>query len=612
MDRPLLRLALLALSPLSCAAGDGTEVATRDAGSPPRDTGAARDTGVRRDAPAAVDRPPVAMDAPPAAMDVPPVALDRPAAMDVPPVAVDRPAPIDLGAPVDLGRDAGSITLGDAWSPERDAGDPTPRDVDRVLGGAPSDSASRFGGAADPARAPSIVYPEDGTVLPPNLTGFEVHFRPGAGNDLFEVSLRGDRGALRVFTRCTVVADGCVLSLDEPAYAELARVAQPSGDVVLTVRATSAVGGGVGRSATRSLGVTNFDVRGGLYYWAASSGSINRYEFGRAGARTEPFLRGDPINCVGCHVLSRDGSRIMAGRFIPAPSATRIFDVTTRAPLSPDYGANFGTFSPDVRWLLTSDGNRLALRDPSNGNEVPGLAPGTAGSHPDWSRGGRSAVFSRPRTSFPIFGTPGHNGPADLFTIPWGGASFGAATTLVRADGTRNNNYYPSYSPDDAWVLFNRAAGNSNHNLDAQLWVVPAAGGSATHLARADLADSMGNSWPKWAPFVQRFHGEPLMWFTFSSRRDYGLRLRQQTREAPMRTTQLWMAAFRPGRVATAEASTPAFWLPFQSLSEGNHIAQWAEQVQRQGCTSDRDCVQAERCLPISTGAVAVYRCVVP
>ncbi|MBK8696157.1 MAG: hypothetical protein IPN17_28805 [Deltaproteobacteria bacterium] len=83
MDRPLLRLALLALSPLSCAAGEGTEVATRDAGAPPRDTGAARDTGARRDAPAAVDRPPVAMDAP-AAMDVPPVALDRPAAMDVP------------------------------------------------------------------------------------------------------------------------------------------------------------------------------------------------------------------------------------------------------------------------------------------------------------------------------------------------------------------------------------------------------------------------------------------------------------------------------------------------------------------------------------------------
>lgn len=216
MDRSLPALAVVSASLLACAAGDGTQVPVRDAGA------AARDTGVRRDAPATVDRPPVAMDVPPIARDVPPVAMDVPAvAMDVPPVAVDRPAPVDLGAPIDLGRDVGSITLGDAWSPERDAGDPTPRDVDRVVGGAPSDSAARFGGADDPSRAPSIVYPEDGTLLPPNLTGFEVHFRPGAGNDLFEVSLRGDRGALRVFTRCTVVADGCVLSLDEAAYAEL-------------------------------------------------------------------------------------------------------------------------------------------------------------------------------------------------------------------------------------------------------------------------------------------------------------------------------------------------------------------------------------------------------
>jgi hypothetical protein len=196
--------------------------------------------------------------------------------------------------------------------------------------------------------------------------------------------------------------------------------------------------------------------------------------------------------------------------------------------------------------------------------------------------------------------------------MPWSGASFGAATALVTASGARDNNYYPSYSPDDAWVLFNRAAGSSNHNIDAQLWVVPAGGGAPTHLARADPADAMGNSWPKWAPFVQRFHGEALMWFTFSSRRDYGLRLQQQGREAAMRTTQLWMAAFRPSRVAAAEASTPAFWLPFQSLAEGNHIAQWAEQVQRQGCTSDRDCVQAERCLPLPSGTLATYGCVVP
>lgn len=609
MVRPQAALVVLAVALAACAAQEGAPlVVGRDAGS------TVRDTGVRRDVPAAAtDRPAAATDVPAASIDVPPEPEDVPEPrMDVPVAPpIDRPATVDV-PPVDVGRDVGTgVVLGDAWSAERDAGDPTPRDVDVVGTGAPTDSAGRFGGTEEAGRAPTIVYPEEGTLLPPNLNGFEVHFRPGTGNDLFEVSFRGDRGTLRVFTRCTVVADGCVFGLNESAYGDLARVAQPSGNVTLSVRGTTAAGGGVGRSATRSLGVTNFDVRGGLYYWA-SSGSINRYEFGRPSARTEPFLRGDPINCIGCHVLSRDGSRIMAGRFIPGPAATQIFDVPTRRSLSPDYGANFGTFSPDVRWLLTSDGNRMALRDPVNGAEVPGLPGGPAGSHPDWARGGRSAVFSRPRTFFPILGTPGHQGPADLMVMPWNGSSFGAATTLVTASGTRDNNYYPSYSPDDGWVLFNRAAGTSNNNIDAQLWVVRSGGGAPERLARADLAEGVGNSWPKWAPFVQRYQGEQIMWFTFSSRRDYGLRLRQQTREVAMRTAQLWMAAFRPGRSGNPEASTPAFWLPFQALNEGNHIAQWAEQVQRQGCTSDRDCVQAERCLPVPFATMAQYACAVP
>ncbi|MEZ4408656.1 MAG: hypothetical protein R3A52_19615 [Polyangiales bacterium] len=602
----------------ACAAEQGTQVVPgRDAGA--RDTGSrdvATDRGAPSDAIAPVDVPATVdagegRDAPPA-MDAP-ATPDVPVAMDV---SSDRGAPVDLPAPLDLppadvGFDAGAVSLGDAWSAERDAGDPTPRDVDRVISPAPSDSASRLGGGDEPWRAPSIVYPEEGTILPPNLTGFEVHFRPGAGNDLFEVSLRGDRGALRVFTRCNAVADGCALSLDEAAYNELARVAQPSGDVTLTVRGTSASGGGVGRSVTRSIGVTNFDVRGGLYYWAAASGTINRFEFGRAGARAEPYLRGDPINCLGCHVLSRDGSRVMVGRFIPGPAATRIYDVPTRASLSADYGANFGTFSPDVRWLLTSNGSTLALRNPVNGAEVPGLPGPTAGTHPDWSRDGRRVVFARPRTSIPFLGTPGHDGPADLLTMAWSGTAFAAPTVLLAASGARNNSYYPSFSPDDAWVLFNRATGNSNNNIDAQLWVMPSTGGAPTRLANADLAEGMGNSWPKWAPFVQRYQGEPLMWFTFSSRRDYGLRLRQQSREAGSRTAQLWMAAFRPSRAASGDASAPAFWLPFQSMSEGNHIAQWAEAVQRMGCTSDADCNLQERCLPVEFSVAATrYGCV--
>ena len=130
---------------------------------------------------------------------------------------------------------------------------------------------------------------------------------------------------------------------------------------------------------------------------------------------------------------------------------------------------------------------------------VPGLAGGTTGSMPDWSPDGTQAVFSRPQVT-PPFGPTGHSGASDLMLIPWSGTAFGAATTLLRSTGI--NNYYPSFSPDNRWVLFNRANGESSSNLNAQLWVTPSTGGEPIRLTRADGGDANGNSWPKWTPFV--------------------------------------------------------------------------------------------------------------
>src|SRR5262249_31349865 len=44
--------------------------------------------------------------------------------------------------------------------------------------GAPNDAPGRFGGTIDPTRAPVILYPADGVLLPPNLNQFEFHFQP--------------------------------------------------------------------------------------------------------------------------------------------------------------------------------------------------------------------------------------------------------------------------------------------------------------------------------------------------------------------------------------------------------------------------------------------------
>lgn len=506
----------------------------------------------------------------------------------------------DTGGRADAGADAGPAVTEDVGVAVDRPPVQTLRDFIRP--GAPTDSPARFDGAEETTGAPSVVYPADETIIPPNLPSFEIHFERGAGNDLFEVSFAGPVTVARFYTRCVPLGGGCTLVLNETELAQVADAARGRGTVTVTVRGTRSADGStevgpVGRSAPVTLGVTLDPLRGAVYWWA-SSGSIVRYDMGTAGSRPEIFLRGGVVDCYGCHALSRDGTRIWAGRGpIPGLAPTPILDVASRNALGTPFNASFGSFSPDNTRYLASDGVRLALLDGANGRAVPGLAAGTPGSMPDWSPDGTRAVFSRPHVT-PPFGPTGHDGPSDLVLLPWSGTAFGAASMLLRST-TGVNQYYPSFSPDNRWVLFNRAHGGSSSNIGAQLWVTPAAGGEPIRLARADGGDANGNSWPKWTPFVERTGGEvdePLLWLTFSSRRDYGLRIRQQGRPAGERTTQLWMAAFRP-TTRGSDPSTPAFWLPFQNLDQGNHIAQWVPSLQRQECGTGMVCGNGETCI---------------
>lgn len=81
-------------------------------------------------------------------------------------------------------------------------------------------------------------------------------------------------------------------------------------------------------------------------------------------------------------------------------------------------------------------------------------------------------------------------------------------TNCILGDGssstvwTHEPEYYPSFSPDDAFVAFTRVAGNGNvySNADAEVFVVPASGGSALRLAANDAPDSSrSRMWPAWS-----------------------------------------------------------------------------------------------------------------
>jgi hypothetical protein len=463
--------------------------------------------------------------------------------------------------------------------------------------GAPPDAPGQFGGGHAGGPAPSLIYPDSGVIVPPNLNTMEVHYRPGSGQQLFELTFTGATIELAVYFPCTALADGCVWSPSQSTWDILATAGRGDAPLVYTLRGLDA-SQQLGAAAPRTIQFATDDVAGGLYYWAASAGTIMRYDFGLRLQTAEKFLttqQAGGTTCVGCHALSRDGRLIAVGTDIPGPATLTSLAVATRArqwstssgtgfPGFPGGdGANFFSFSPDDQQLVSSAGTNLVVRSASDGSGVTTVV--TNATMPDWSPDGMHIVFARAGQAAPA----ANPGVATGSIVQVQVGAWNATQTLVAAAG--DNNYYPAYSPDGDWVVFDRSANASDSfdQTDARLWVVASAGGAPVALANASPAPG-GDSWPKWSPVPHAYQAGPIHWLTFSSRRAYGLR--------GGGTSQIWMVGFDPQRAAVGlDPSFAAFWLPFQDPASGNHIAQWVEHVDRPPCNQGM-CAPGEICDP--------------
>jgi hypothetical protein len=344
-----------------------------------------------------------------------------------------------------------------------------------------------------------------------------------------------------------------------------------------------------------ALGISESIMLGGIYYWNAS-GSVVRYDFGKPNAPAEIFLMGFGTNCVGCHSLSSRGNMIAVGRGMPMPAMLEVLNVATKQAY---YSApsNFQAFSPDEAEIITSNGASLVWRD-SKSNTIKQPNPLVKkGTMPDYHPDLTMIVFSKP-SGFAMAGPGINNG--SLMLLPRAGDTWGQEQTLVATQNSDENNYYPAFSPDGSFVLYNYSADRNSYLApNSMVRLVKTTGGNPVALDRANVSDQVGNSWPKWAPFKQCHRGKKLLWYTVSSARDYGFRIVNGS--APTdpdagdpRKWQIWMAAIDVDKaLAGQDPSYPGFWLPFQDMDSGNHIAQWVEKVVRKPCNLDADCPSA-------------------
>jgi len=484
-----------------------------------------------------------------------------------------------------------------------------------VVNGAPSSAPQTFAGAVDDGTlAPTVAYPLDGALFPPNLSAADVQWKPAAGTSLFEVAFSAPSLDVRFYTTCTSIGatGACSLVPDGPTWGAIVATMKGGDPLTLTVRG---VGSAPGKAGTAKLAMqfASTAVEGGLYYFntksvtAQDGGTANpgiyRFDFDKQ--QHEPFFTAGV--CAGCHALSKDGTKLLAPictteRACQRPLQLAVVDVATKTVVTPPMpvgDSDTQTWTPDNKYYVTTPacsaydgaaphacttlaGGVMNLVDAAT-NTLVGAVPVAPGAlFPSFANDGKKMVFARgaPYTA------PLDVGKSSLFTVDFNAPKWGTETALLTSSG--ENNYYPSFSPDDQWVIFSRsrcAPGDPDGDCDsyddpgARVTVVPAAGGAAIDLASANGTGKLDNSWPKWSPFKGAYEGGDVFWVTFSTMRDYGYRTYAANGQ-PTRVRQLWLAGFDIAKAkAGKDPSLAPVWLPFQEYGTSNHIGQWTEKV---------------------------------
>lgn len=473
---------------------------------------------------------------------------------------------------------------------------------------------------------PVIVYPNDGTLMPPNLSRFSVHFQTG-GHDLFLLSFHSTYVDVSYALRCGDPVDGgCIIELDEAGFRRLAESSRGGAPVELRLAGVTEATGALGQSESVFVQFAETDVTGGLYYWSTTNPvSIQRVQFGAQAAQPEPFLQDgrDTNGCPGCHAISPDGQRVVAsllgqfegyqvlvndlqeaitsGTFLDrdgSQPADRLDDALQFASFRFD-GTEFVSIFGDTNDLLAR--NTLWFNDGTTGQRIPGreIRLPFEPSHPDWSSDGMTILM----TQVGIHQTSQRPLNCGIAMVRNMGGTWGAPESVIPVVNGDGKSYYnPDFAPDDTFFTFSESICPGGNELSdqcdadadptAKTWVAtPVAGATPLLLARAAAPGIMDNgvtelsdTFARFSPFETTYLGtEQLVdgmpaprrayWVTIGTTRRIGLLNSQRTR-------QLWMFAIDPDAVLAGEdGSFAAFHLPFQDMGTENHIGQWTREI---------------------------------
>lgn len=470
---------------------------------------------------------------------------------------------------------------------------------------APAGAAGLFGpaGSGDPMGGPCLFEPEPGTLFPSNWLRPRFRFNAGPNENLFEIRLHtpDEIDDLVVYTA------GTSWTMPKPMWLSLAQHAT-GGPITMTVRGAhyngTTLDGAPAVGTSGPMTIAPAEASGAIVYWTTSGGSaLKGFQIGdeSVGPTLTPQQAkmptvGGTVTCIGCHTSTPDGLYAAFTAQAPWGNALASIEQGTVGAQPPflSVGAlsaltTFGelgiqTYSKahwkngDYTMVTPFDKGtsaKLAWFDLQGQSSAEGQAygflkrdgdPRGVGA-PTWSHDGKTVVYVSTNAE-----TTGRldNGDADLYAVPYNDRAGGTAVPVPGASDPNLEEYYPAFSPDDAMLAFNRIPSKTNmyNAVKAEVFVIPAAGGTATRIAANDPAECVGakspgvtNSWPKWAPEGTTVNGKTYYWLIFSSTR------------GPMGNPQLYVTGVvtEAGKVSTYSA----LYLWNQPEMENNHTPAW-------------------------------------
>ena len=360
----------------------------------------------------------------------------------------------------------------------------------------PSDPGSNFTGSNSAALAPTLVYPNDSVLLPPNMEQLEVHYLPSKTATLYEISLISPFSEYRYYTRCYAdplkfLAGSCAYEIDADTVNIIAESNRGTAPVKLMVRGTDEKGG-VGSSAGIKVQFAASRVDGAIYYWTTSDPPrIMRFDFSSQSALataikpsdlpSDTGVAGANTRCIGCHALSRDGRRMVAstgaswegnlvyvndmskpktaadwltvdGRGVGVASQNKVMTVS----FNPD-GSQFVAVGPASDWTLGS--TKLAFHDGVTGlRTTPFLDVGFTVAYPDWSPDGQTLAVAH------VYGQNSSTiefQEGGISVIRRSAAGWNAVEEVVVPHTVGKNRYTPNFVPDSSFLLYSEATRQS-------------------------------------------------------------------------------------------------------------------------------------------------------